>query len=193
MPSWEACKDPATMDDLRQRVALCVDVSPDRFTPRSTPLPSRRTAEHGSRSSRHGTVKTARQLRRELPGSRQEGQASRPRMVPEGTCGGYRRRPREAWRHPSSRHEGGGHHGRTPPPCVWPSRAGVLLARSPTPTSPSERSGRWRRAPEARRPVAFTRSGSGHVDALYAAAGAVHLARTIPSIGKPRIVTARDI
>jgi hypothetical protein len=38
----------------------------------------------------------------------------------------------------------------------------------------------------------FTRSGSGHVDALYAAAGAVHLARTIPTVGKPRLVTARD-
>jgi hypothetical protein len=38
----------------------------------------------------------------------------------------------------------------------------------------------------------FTRRGVGHVDATYAAAGAVHLARTMPaSLGKPRIIMAR--
>lgn len=36
---------------------------------------------------------------------------------------------------------------------------------------------------------AFSRKGSGHVDAAYAAAGAVHLARTLPSpVGKPRVI-----
>lgn len=35
----------------------------------------------------------------------------------------------------------------------------------------------------------FTRRGAGHVNAVYAAAGAVHLARTLPApVGKPRIV-----
>lgn len=39
----------------------------------------------------------------------------------------------------------------------------------------------------------FTRRGSGHVDAVYAVAGAVHLARTLPpSLGKPRIVTGKS-
>lgn len=39
----------------------------------------------------------------------------------------------------------------------------------------------------------FSRKGEGHVDAAYAAAGAVHLARTLPPpIGKPRLVTAPD-
>lgn len=37
----------------------------------------------------------------------------------------------------------------------------------------------------------FSRRGKGHVDAVYAAAGAVHLARTLPPpVGKPRLVTA---
>jgi phage terminase large subunit-like protein len=37
----------------------------------------------------------------------------------------------------------------------------------------------------------FSRKGDGHCDAVYAAAGAVHLARTLPPpIGKPRLVTA---
>lgn len=37
----------------------------------------------------------------------------------------------------------------------------------------------------------FARKGEGHCDAAYAAAGAVHLARTLPpSLGKPRLVTA---
>lgn len=37
----------------------------------------------------------------------------------------------------------------------------------------------------------FTRRGSGHVDAVYAMAGAAHLARTLPpSPGRPRLVTA---
>lgn len=38
----------------------------------------------------------------------------------------------------------------------------------------------------------FARTGDGHVDALYAVAGAAHLARTLPSaVGKPRIVLPR--
>jgi hypothetical protein len=38
----------------------------------------------------------------------------------------------------------------------------------------------------------FVRRGVGHVDAAYAAAGAVHLARTLPaSVGRPRILVAR--
>ncbi|MEU4675745.1 terminase [Micromonospora sp. NPDC023737] len=37
----------------------------------------------------------------------------------------------------------------------------------------------------------FSRKGDGHVDAAYAAAGAVHLARTLPSpVGKPRVIVA---
>lgn len=36
----------------------------------------------------------------------------------------------------------------------------------------------------------FARRGGGHCDGAYAAAGAVHLARTLPSVGKPRLVTA---
>lgn len=39
----------------------------------------------------------------------------------------------------------------------------------------------------------FSRKGEGHCDAAYAAAGAVHLARTLPpSVGKPRIVRPRS-
>lgn len=38
----------------------------------------------------------------------------------------------------------------------------------------------------------FERTGDGHVDAAYAVAGAVHLARTLPPpIGKPRVLRAR--
>jgi hypothetical protein len=38
----------------------------------------------------------------------------------------------------------------------------------------------------------FTRRGVGHVSGVYAAAGATHLARTLPaSVGKPRLVTGR--
>jgi hypothetical protein len=37
----------------------------------------------------------------------------------------------------------------------------------------------------------FVRRGVGHVDAAYAAAGAVLLARTLPpSLGRPRLITA---
>jgi hypothetical protein len=39
----------------------------------------------------------------------------------------------------------------------------------------------------------FSRQGDGHCDAAYGAAGAVHLARTIPaSAGRPRLVVAKD-
>jgi hypothetical protein len=38
----------------------------------------------------------------------------------------------------------------------------------------------------------FSRKGEGHCDAVYAAAGAVHLARTMPApIGKPRLIVAK--
>lgn len=38
----------------------------------------------------------------------------------------------------------------------------------------------------------FVRRGAGHVNAVYAAAGAVHLARTLPPpVGKPRLVVAK--
>jgi hypothetical protein len=38
----------------------------------------------------------------------------------------------------------------------------------------------------------FSRRGGGHVDALYASAGAVHLARTLPpAVGRQRIIRAR--
>jgi hypothetical protein len=37
----------------------------------------------------------------------------------------------------------------------------------------------------------FVRKGAGHCDATYAAAGAVHLARTMPPpVGKPRLIVA---
>jgi hypothetical protein len=39
----------------------------------------------------------------------------------------------------------------------------------------------------------FSRRGGGHCDAAYATAGAVHLARTLPTaVGKPRLVIAPD-
>jgi hypothetical protein len=39
----------------------------------------------------------------------------------------------------------------------------------------------------------FSRRGEGHVDAAYAAAGAVHLARALPPpMGKPRLVVVKD-
>jgi hypothetical protein len=39
----------------------------------------------------------------------------------------------------------------------------------------------------------FSRRGEGHCDAVYAMAGAVHLARTLPPpVGKPRLIVAPD-
>lgn len=39
----------------------------------------------------------------------------------------------------------------------------------------------------------FSRKGGGHCDAAYAAAGAAHLARTLPpSLGKPRVIVASE-
>lgn len=39
----------------------------------------------------------------------------------------------------------------------------------------------------------FSRKGEGHVDAAYAGAGAVHLARSLPpSLGKPRLIVVTD-
>lgn len=40
----------------------------------------------------------------------------------------------------------------------------------------------------------FDRSGDGHVDSTYGAAGAVHLARTLPApIGRPRVIVANSV
>lgn len=58
-----------------------------------------------------------------------------------------------------------------------------LLDSQVTGTQKLKRGDRW----------VFARSGAVHVDGVYAAAGAAHLARTLPTqVGRPRLITVSD-
>jgi hypothetical protein len=193
VPLWEACKDPSTMDDLRRRVALCVDVSPDSLHATvyaAAVLPDGRARVEVVKAW-DGKDCTG-QLRRELPGLIKR---VKPRVL-----GWFPKGPAAAITADLAKRTGILPPGTKVEPITGDTHAvcmgfaeqvsGRQIAHSDEPLLNAQVAGaeRLKQGDQWR----FTRSGSGHVDALYAAAGAVHLARTIPTVGKPRLVTARD-
>jgi hypothetical protein len=193
VPSWEACKEPATMDDLRSRVALCLDVSPDSLhaTLYAAAVQTDGRARVEVVAAWDGKDCLGK-LRRELPGYVKQ---VRPRALgwfPKGPAAAIAAdlEKRSGILPPSTKVSA--ITADTTAVCMGFSEQVTArqIAHSDEPLLNVQVAGaeRLKQGDQWR----FTRSGSGHVDALYAAAGAVHLARTIPSIGKPRIVTARD-
>jgi len=179
---WLACLDPSTLDGVRGRIALCMDVSPDlnHATLYAAGLleDGRARVEPVAAWSGRGCTET---LRGELPGLVAKVKPAKFGWFPSG--------PAAALAADLKEHPG------------WPP-AGVDLediradvaavcmgfaeqvtaakvAHSGDPLLDAHIAGAeklthgdgWR----------FSRKGAGHVDALYAAAGAVHLARTLVS------------
>lgn len=188
--AWKRCLDPGDMSRLRSRIALCVDVAPDErhaTLVAAAVLPDGRVRVEVVASWDGSPEDLPEVLRRVRP------QAFG--WLPDGPAAAYaatlKARPGRPW----------------PPPGVTVAeiRSEVAaacmgfaeqvkagnIAHSDDPLLNAHVGGSQR----LRRPGGtwvFSRKGDGHCDAAYAAAGAVHLARTLPPpVGRPRLVVAQ--
>lgn len=195
--AWTACLDPGTLADARSRAALCLDVSLDRM---HATLCVAAVLEDGR--TRVETVAAwsgpdaTQQLRAELPALVRKVRPQVFGWIPSGPAAALA--ADLADRRKAGRRVG------------WPP-AGVTVAEITAEVTAvcmgmSEQV-RVRQVAHSGEPLLdahltsagklwqgdrwrFQRRGDGHCDAAYAAAGAVHLARTLPSaVGKPRLVT----
>lgn len=204
---WAACLDVGDLAEVRSRVALCVDVSMDgqhatlvaaavlAAVPPVPPLewePDRVRVEVVKAWS--GPACT-RELRRDLPGLVRK---IRPKAVgwfPTGPAAAVaaeladRKRSRVAWPPPGVVVEG-----------ITAEVAAVCMgfaeqvgsgeiAQSDDPLLNAHVLGA-EKAPRGDAWV-FTRRGAGHVDGAYAAAGAVHLARTLPPPPRLKVISSK--
>jgi hypothetical protein len=190
---WLSCLDPATLGAVRARVALCLDVAPDELhatVAAAAVLDDGRVrVEIVHAWSGVGCTDA---LRTALPSLVAR---VRPRAVgwfPAGPAAALAadlsdRRQRRGW--PPAGVLVDEIRGDVPAVCMGLNEQVTAgrVAHSGDPlldhqVSEAERlpyGGGW----------VFSRRAGGHVDAVYAAAGAVHLARTMPaSVGRPRIV-----
>lgn len=193
---WDACRWAGDLSAVRTRVALCLDVAPDAqhaTLAAAAVLPDGRVAVEIV-AAWAGLDATAR-LRRELSGVVRR---VRPRVVgwlPAGPAAelaaDMRARPGSGW--PPAGVELAEIRADTPAACMAFSSlvAAELIAQPGDPLLDAHTRGAepyyigdvW----------VFMRRGRGHVDATYAAAGAVQLARSLPPpIGKPRLVVVDD-
>jgi hypothetical protein len=196
---WTACRKPGTLDDARSRLALVIDVAPDEL---------------------HAAVYAAARVNTELvridfvkawQGTQcvRQMTAALPELIGQirpQVLGWFPNGPAAATTADLAERPG---------PVRWPP-AGVALtpikselpavcmgfaeqvkserimhSGDPLLDAQIEGAERLPRGPHGE--WVFSRRGEGHVNALYAAAGAAHLARTLPPpIGKPRLVTVPD-
>jgi hypothetical protein len=186
--AWKACHDPAsTMDALRDRVAVCLDLAPDQqhATLVACAIQGDGRARLEVVESWDGPNTTAR-LRAELPGLLA---AVKPRVV-----GWYPGGPAAALAVDLRAVKGSTELKAADVPTVCQALAEQVTARrvihpgDALLTAHVTQSRRlysgdgWR----------FVRRGVGHVDAAYAAAGALHLARTLPAPMRPRVILPRS-
>jgi len=191
---WSACLDPGDLSAHRSRVVLCVDLSLDEehaTLVAAAVLPDGRVRVEVVAA--WSGPSAAADLRRDLPG---QVKRVRPRAV-----GWFPAGPAAALAADLAEHRPSGWppagvavdaiSGDVPAVCMGFASLvrSVQIAHSNDPlltthVTEAEKltSGdRWR----------FTRRGAGHCDGAYAAAGAVHLARTLPSVGPQRLIVAR--
>lgn len=194
--AWRRCLDVGDLAAVRYRVAVCLDVAPDQ---QHASLVAAAVLEDGR--ARVDVVKAwegagcTDRLRRDLPGLL-------ARVRPQA-LGWFPSGPAAALAADMVERKGG--------PAPWPPRRVTLepiradvsaacmglaetvmagrVAHSDDPLLNAhvglaerlKRGDAW----------VFSRKGEGHCDAAYAAAGAVHLARTLPPpVGRPRLVVA---
>jgi hypothetical protein len=196
--AWVRCLDPGTLDDVRTRLALCADVSIDEqhaTLAAAAVLPDGRTRVEVLAAWSGADAVTS--LRRELPGWVLKVKPRRFGWFPGGpaaaVAGEIRAKRRVDGRpFPPASCEVEEITGDVSAACMGLASlvASHQVAHSDDPllnahTKAAEKlvaGDRWR----------FTRRGTGHVDAAYAAAGAVHLARLLPpSAGRQRLIVAR--
>jgi hypothetical protein len=188
---WAACSDPGDMDALRSRVALCVDISIDQM--HATLVAAARLDDGRVRIevvgawTGRGCVNT---LRRELPGLVAK---VKPRVFgwfPNGPAASAAAtlaegKGRDDWPPPGVPVEE--IRGEVTAVCMGFAELvdsgqiahsdDALLTAHAEGAEKLKQGDVWR----------FVRRGSGHVDAIYAAAGASHLALTLPPEVKTRV------
>ncbi|MBQ1042371.1 terminase [Micromonospora sp. C72] len=182
-------------DDLRSRIALCLDISPDRqhaSLVAAAVLPDGRVRVDLV-NAWEGSKATAR-LRRELPGLIQRIKPQAFGWMPKGPAAALaadlkERKGVRGW----------------PPAGIAVEEINAEVAAVCMGLAEQVETGQ---VVHANQPALnahitgaeklwngdvwrFSRKGEGHCDAAYAAAGAVHLARTLPTpVGKPRLIVA---
>ena len=197
---WESCLDPGTLDAVRARVQLCLDVSLDEehaTLVAAAMLPDGRV--------RVETVKAwsgpfaTKQLRRDLPGLVAKVQPQRLGWLPAGPAAAIAAvlaestptaTGRPVWPPPGVTVD----EIRSETPAVCMGLAELVRSEELAHSGDELLTAHVTSAEKLRRGDAwvFTRRGGGHCDAAYAVAGAVHLARTAPApVGTPRVITRR--
>lgn len=174
-PAWEACSDPGPLEPERKRIALCVDLAPDgqhATLAAAQAMPDGRVRVELLAS--WSGPRAASEMERAFPGIRA---AVRPRVYgwfPNGpaaaVAGGFK-----AMRGTIGREI----RGETTAVVMGFAKevAGGTLAHSDDPLLTDHVTGAERQPSGG----GWIFARDGHVDAAYAAAGAVHLVRTMPS------------
>lgn len=190
--AWTACEVPGDLSGLRSRIAVCLDIAPDRH--HATIVAAGVMADGRVRvevvEAFDGPAATAK-LRKALPGLLTKIKPQVLGWMPNGPAAALAAdlKDRKGWPPPGTKVE----EIRAEVSAVCMAFAeqvdshavvhsGQALLTTHVTAAEKLRSGdTWR----------FSRKGEGHCDAAYAAAGAAYLARTLPApIGRPRLVTA---
>lgn len=181
---WASCLDPATLDAVRGRIALCYDVSPDLrhatlYAAGALDDGRTRVEPIGAWAGQGCTD----QLRNDLPGLVAKVNPAKLGWFPSGPAAALAAdmQERDGW--PPEGVELEEIRGEVTAVCMGFAEqvTATKVAHSGDPLLDAHIAGAeklthgdgWR----------FSRKGTGHVDALYAAAGAVHLARTLEDEG----------
>jgi hypothetical protein len=197
--TWRRCLDPGTLDEARNRLVLCVDVSPDQL----------HAAVVAAGVLDDGRVRIEPLKAYEGPSAVDQLRTALPDLVAAvkpKVVGWFPNGPAASMAADLADRRKEGRYGWPPPGVTVEEIRGELtaacmgfaeqatagkIAHSGDPLLDAhvavaerlKRGDAW----------VFSRKGAGHVDALYAAAGAAHLARTLPKpIGKPRLVVVED-
>ena len=189
--AWERCRDDGTLDAVRRRTAMCLDVAPDG---QHATLAAAAMLEDGRTRvelvAAWSGVGAVDRLRRTLPALVRRTRPAVLGWFPTGpaaelTADMAARWPASLTVEPIR--------GDMPAACMaLAGLAGVQrIAHSGDPLLDAQTAAA-ERLPRGDAWV-FARPGDGHVDAVYAVAGAVQLARTLPPpVGEPRLVVVTD-
>ncbi len=188
--AWSNCSHPGTLDNVRDRVALCVDVAPDEL--HATVYAAAQITPDLTRIDFVAAFSGARcvdKLRRALPDLLEQ---VRPRLLgwyPNGPAASLAATLRARGR---IRVETEEIKSELAAVCMgFAEQIGAeRVAHSDDPLLNTQIGG----AEKLKRgdTWVFSRRGEGHVDAVYAAAGAVHLARTLPPPPpRPKVIIGR--
>jgi len=186
---YRGCLEVGTLDDARSRVALCFDVAPDE---RHATLAAAAIMSDGrARGEIIAAWDSVAQLRRVLPELMVRVRPQALGWLPNGPSAvlAADMAERVGWPPPGVKVEA--IRGELAAVCMGFAeqvKAGQF-AHSGDPLLDAQIAAAERLMREGGTWV-FSRKGGGHCDAVYAMAGAVHLARTLPApVGRPRILT----